>query len=301
MDKFSEKHKGGNGDHKMKDLVKINDLSKKEILDIFKLTDKLKNKITNDLKGKTCVLYFEKPSTRTLLSFETGIYELGGNSVRFEKRTSQLARGETLNDTMRVMSRYAHCFIARVFEHKLLTESAKYSSIPIINALSYLEHPCQALTDFYTIFKHKKQNGKIVYVSDANNVSNSLAYTASKLGIQLTISAPFLNKTDKKVIRKTNTIYEKDPIKAVKGADVIYTDVWTSMGEKKKDLEVYKKYQVNKKLVKDAKKNYIFMHCLPAHRGQEVTNNVIDSKNSIVFEQAENRLHVQKAILKKLI
>lgn len=280
-------------------LLSIKDLSKKNIENIFSLTDRLKGKQTTDLKGKNIALIFQKPSTRTRVSFTVGINQLGGNPVILNWNELQLGRGETIEDTARVLERYVDAIIARVFSHEDLVKM-NIAKIPIINALSDLEHPCQALADLYTIKKKKGLKGKIVFLGNgANNTFHSLIYGCEKFDMKVVVSCP------KKYRPKIDGDYKivEDPKEAVRNADIIYTDVFTSMGEeseRKIRLKDLKKYKLNSKLLKLAKEA-IVMHPLPAHRGEEITSDVIDGKNSVIFDQAENRLHTEKAILKLLV
>ncbi len=269
------------------------------------------------LRGRHLALLFEKPSTRTRVSFETAMLELGGDSLYLNWRDLQLGRGETIEDTARVLSRYVDGIMARVYEHEKLVKLAQYSRVPVINGLSDLLHPAQALTDIYTIMEKKGgdlKKLKIVFVGDGrDNVLHSLMLGIGILGGKIIIASPEGYDPDPKVVKmfeETATLnggeYEiiRDPVEAVKGADVIYTDVWVSMGQesiKEKKIRDLRPYQVNKELMSYAKPDAIFMHCLPAHRGQEVTDEVIDGKWSVVWDQAENRKHVQKAILALLI
>ncbi len=269
------------------------------------------------LRGRHLALLFEKPSTRTRISFETAMLELGGDALYFNWRDLQLGRGETIEDTARVLSRYVDGIMARVYEHEKLVKLAQYSRVPVINGLSDLLHPAQALTDIYTIMEKKGRDLrklKIVFVGDGrDNVLHSLMLGIGILGGKIIIASPEGYDPDPKVVKmfeETATLnggeYEiiRDPVEAVKGADVVYTDVWVSMGQesiKEKKIHDLSPYQVNKELMSYAKPDAIFMHCLPAHRGQEVTDEVIDGKWSVVWDQAENRKHVQKAILALLI
>lgn len=284
---------------KMKNLLSTKDLTKNDVSKIFKLTDELKDKRGPILKDKTLAMIFEKPSTRTRASFETAMNQMEGDAIFFSESDTQLGRGETIEDTARVLSEYADGIVARLFEHKKMLELAKYSSVPVINALDDLEHPCQALADLYTIKKKKKKlkGVKIVFLGDgANNTFHSLIYLCEKFGLNIIVSCP--PKYKPKVKAKYKIV--KDPKKAVKDADVLYIDTFVSMGEEskeKKRLEDLKSYQLNSELLKLAKKDVIVMHPLPAHRGTEITSDVMDGKNSVIFDQAENRLHVQKAIL----
>ncbi len=284
----------------VKHLLSINDLSKKEVEEIFSLSTKLKKRpFGRNLANKTIALVFEKPSTRTRVSFETGVYQLGGHIVVLNNESVRIGSRESLSDFSKTLSRYVDCIIVRTFEHQNLIEIKDNSSVPVINALSDYSHPCQALADIFTIKEKKKnlKNLKIVFVGDGNNVARSLNELCLILGIEFVLSCPIGYE-----LENSKIVY--DPFEAVKDADVIYTDVWTSMGqekEAKKRKKIFKNYQVNSKLLSFSKKDVLIMHCLPAHRGEEITDDVIDSKNSIVFDQAENRLHVQKALLLKLL
>ena len=293
-----------------KDLLTINDLSVSEIKEILDLAKELKQARYNSgdaLKGRTVGLIFEKPSNRTRVSFEVGITELGGHAIYLGSYEIDLGKRESPKDVARVLSRYLTGIVARTFSHKTVVELAKYSSIPVINGLTDYQHPCQALSDLFTI-KEKKglSNITIAFVGDGNNVLNSLLYVCHKMAIKINASCPKGYEPDKETLKEVSgsaTIFNS-PSDAVKGADVVYTDVWTSMGQEKeyrKRLKVFKKYQVNSELMKLANKDAIVMHCLPAHRGQEITDEIIDGESSIVLDQAENRLHVQKAILIKLL
>jgi len=287
----------------MRDLLSIKDLSKVDVEKIFRLTDKLKNKLTDDLKGKNIVLIFQKASTRTRVSFTVAINQMGGNAIVLNWNELQLGRGETIEETTRVLERYGDAIVARVFSQNDLVRMAKVSKEPVINALSDLEHPCQAIADLYTVKqKKKKLKGlKIVFLGDgANNTFHSLMMLCQMFDMDIVVSC---HPKYKPKIRGKYKIIE-DPKKAVKGADIIYTDTWVSMGEEaetEKRIRDLHKYQVNSSLVKLAKKDVIIMHPLPAHRGQEITNAVIDGRHSVIFDQAENRLHTEKAILHLLV
>ncbi|MFH1474204.1 MAG: ornithine carbamoyltransferase [Candidatus Aenigmatarchaeota archaeon] len=282
----------------MKNLLSTKNLTKKEVELIFRTTDKLKKLKKPLLKDKVLAMIFEKPSTRTRVSFETGMFQLGGHAIFLSKNNMQLGRGETIADTAKVLSRYVDGIMARLFEHKKMLELAKNSFVPVINGLDDSEHPCQALADLYTIKQNKKLKGlRIVFLGDgSSNTFISLIYLCNKFGMDVIVSCPQNYKP--KIRAKYKWV--NNPKEAVKDADVIYTDTFISMGEEKeneKRIKELKEYQLNSKLLKLAKKNAIVMHPLPAHRGTEITNNVIDSKKSVVFDQAENRLHVQKSIL----
>ncbi|MEM1593072.1 MAG: ornithine carbamoyltransferase [Archaeoglobaceae archaeon] len=297
----------------MKQLVSISDLSPDEILSILELAERVKEDRKKGvfkelLKNKTLAMIFELPSTRTRVSFEVAMLELGGNALYLNWNDLQLGRGEPIKDTARVMSRYVHAVMMRVRRHETIEEFARFSSVPVINGLSNLEHPCQIIADLLTIKEKKGLKGiKIAWVGDGNNVCNSLILASTMLGIEISVACPEGFEPNPEIIRKAKSFGEvkilRDPKDAVKDADVIYTDVWASMGqeaEREKRLKVFKKYQVNEELVSIAK-DAIVMHCLPAHRGEEITDEVIESERSVVFDQAENRLHAQKAILLKLI
>jgi ornithine carbamoyltransferase len=293
-------------------------LSSKEIQDIFILTDKLKknkNKFSKVLRGKTIALIFQKPSNRTRVSFEVGMFQLGGNSLYLSPGEINLGVRESVADVSKTLSRYVDGIVLRTFEHKNCLEMSGASTVPVINGLSDFSHPCQALADLYTVrekFKSLK-NLTLAYVGDGNNVCNSLLFICAKLGVNINVGSPKGYEPDKKVLVDAKEIAEKNKstvslfnnaFDAAKGADVIYTDVWASMGQEEEARarkEIFKDFQVNGKLVGSANKNVIVMHCLPAHRGEEITGDVLDSRNSVVFDQAENRMHVQKAVLIRLL
>jgi len=283
----------------MKHLLDIRDLSKEEINQVLEKTDQLKNKQEKPLQEKEAVLIFYKSSTRTRISFEIGIRQLGGNLTFLSKQQSQLGRGETPEDTIKVLSRYNDLAIFRVHNHEDLVKMKKASEIPIINALSDLLHPCQALSDIYTI-KNKKgelSDLTLTFLGDgSSNVCHSLINTAEKTDMDLKVACP---EEYEPGIEGEYEI-EREPEEAAQGSDVLYTDVWKSMGEKNKDINLFKPYQINKELLNKSKEDSIVMHCLPAHREQEITSEVMDGEQSVVFDQAENRLHVQKAILSLL-
>lgn len=286
----------------MKNLLSTKNITVKKIELIFRTTDKLKNVKKPLLKNKVLAMIFEKPSTRTRVSFETAMFHMGGHAIFLSKEDIHLRKLETIADTARVLSRYVDGIMARLFAHKEMLELAKYSSVPVINGLDDSEHPCQALVDLYTIKQKKKLKGlKIVFLGDgANNTFHSLIYLCNKFGMDVVVSCP--QKYKPKIRAKYKWV--KNPKEAVKDADVLYTDTFISMGqekENKKRLKDLKDYQLNSKLLKLAKKNAIVMHPLPAHRGAEITSKVMDGRKSVIFEQAENRLHVQKAILYTLI
>ncbi len=301
---------------KGKDLISINDLTLEEIYEIFDVAKTLKedNYIGRPhkvLEGKTLGMIFTKPSTRTRVSFETGIYQLGGIGMYFGPNDLQLGKSESIEDTARVLSRYLNGIMIRTFAHSDVEQLAKYASIPVINGLTDLLHPCQVLTDLFTVLEKKRQlrGLKFAYIGDGNNMAHSILHGCSKVGMDVFISSPSGYKPNEQIVKNalnnakymgSRVVITEDPIEAVKDADIVYTDVWASMGQEKEAEERKKKfikYQVNPELVKHAKSDYLFMHCLPAHRGDEVVNEVADSANSVIFDEAENRLHVQKAIM----
>jgi len=301
---------------KGKSIASLYQLTREEIEQILKTSELLKLQLLRGqehllLKGKTLAMIFEKPSTRTRVSFEAGMWQLGGYALYLSASDLQLGRGETIADTAQVLSRYVNGIMARVFAHQTILDLVKHSRVPVVNALSDFSHPCQGLADLFTIYEKKgRLSGlRLAYIGDGNNVAHSLLYGCSKVGMNITLGCPKGYGPDPEVVSqakkegKRNGCEVKvtnDPSEAVKGADVVYTDVWASMGKEKEHEErirVFRPYQVNAKLVKMAKEDYLFMHCLPAHRGEEVTDEVADSKNSVIFDQAENRLHTQKALL----
>lgn len=298
-----------------RDFLRLWDLSSDEISLLLKRAIELKSgkdALTCPLIGKSIGLLFEKASTRTRVSFEVGIYQLGAQVIYMNPKEIQLARGETIHDTARVLSRYLDAIVIRTFSHDTLVEFASNSSIPIINGLSDLHHPCQALADLMTILekKGKLKDILLTYIGDGNNVANSLIEAASRMEINLRITCPKGFEPDSRILKeakadaKSELAILRNPMEAAEGADVLYTDVWVSMGQEKKAKEKKKKfkgYQLNTKILSCTKKNAIVLHCLPAHRGEEITDDVMDSPQSAVFDQAENRLHTQKALLEFLL
>jgi ornithine carbamoyltransferase len=298
-----------------RDFLTIWDLSSKEIDLLLKRATEVKsgrdvNKCP--LIGKSVGLLFEKASTRTRVSFEVGIYQLGAQAIYMSPKEIQIGRGETIHDTAKVLSRYLDAIVIRTFSHNTLVEFASCSLIPVINGLSDLHHPCQALGDLMTILEKKGrlQGIKLAYIGDGNNVANSLIEAASKMGMNLTIACPKGYEPDPDVLEKTSKsrnseiIILKDPKEATYKADAVYTDVWISMGQEKeaaKKKRKFKNYQLNTNLLSYAKKDAIVLHCMPAHRGEEITDEVIDGPQSVVLDQAENRLHTQKALLEFLL
>lgn len=280
------------------------------------LKEKQRRGIPHDLlKGKTLGLLFQKPSTRTRVSFEAGMHQLGGHALVLPMADIQLSRGESVADTARVLSRYLDGIVIRTYDHATVEEWAREATMPVINGLTDLSHPCQALSDLLTITEKKgRLKGiKIAYVGDGNNVANSLIEAAAKMGMTIALGCPSGYQPDQHVVdlarveaAKTGALVElsEDPFVAVKEADVVYADVWISMGrerEQARRLRVLAPYQVNSRLVGKAKPDAIVMHCLPAHRGEEITAEVLDGRQSVIIDQAENRLHMQKAILTTLL
>ena len=295
-----------------KDFLKLSDLNKDEVLMLIKETTELKQlkakgTAHRPLEGKTLGMIFNKNSTRTRISFEVGMFELGGHSLFLTPDQMQLGRGETIADSARVLSRYLDGILIRTFDFKEVEELAKHSSIPVINGLTDLNHPIQVLSDLFTI--HEKLGHldeiKIAYVGDGNNVAYSWITAAAMFDLRLSVACPASCKPElpKEISIPDSIEITEDPFFAVKDADVIYTDVWISMGQEDADEKVslLKPYQINQSLVDAAKKDTLVMHCLPAHREMEITTKVLEGKNSIVFDQAENRLHLQKALLKTLL
>jgi ornithine carbamoyltransferase len=298
-----------------RDFLTLSDLSPGEIQRLLRRAAELKaGKDANKcpLIGKSVGLLFEKSSTRTRVSLEVGIYQLGGQAIYMNPKEIQIGRGETIHDTAKVLSRYLHAVIIRTYSHDTLVEFASHSSIPVINGLSDLHHPCQALGDLMTIAEKKgRLKGiRLAYIGDGNNVANSLIEAAAMTGINLSVACPKGYEPASDVLKKARTSAKSDisvmndPKQAVKDADVIYTDVWVSMGQEKeaaKKRERFRNYQVNRRLLSYADKNVTVMHCMPAHRGEEIAGEIIDGPQSAIFDQAENRLHTQKALLEFLL
>ena len=300
----------------MKHLLSINDLTHEEINSLLDKADDLKEKrkrgkITRELEHKTLTMLFEKSSTRTRISFEVAMRELGGGSIYLNLADTQLGRGESIADTAKVISRYAHAVAARVNDHHTLVELAEHSTIPVINALSDIEHPCQLLSDLMTIREYKGhlKGLTLSWIGDGNNVCNSAILACSLEGIHINIATPRGYEPDQNIVMQARELggsitLTDNPEDAAAGADVLYTDVWVSMGdeaETMKRLNDFKKYQINSKLLQHAKNNVTVLHCLPAHRGEEITGDVADGQHSAILDQAENRLHTQKALLLSLI
>ncbi|MGG4344495.1 ornithine carbamoyltransferase [Paenibacillus sp. FSL K6-1330] len=305
---------------KGRDMIELDEYSTEEIQFLLDSAIEIKRKQKNGevyqpLKGKTIGLIFEKSSTRTRVSFEAGMFQLGGHALFLSKNDIQLGRGEPISDTAQVMSRYLDGLMIRTFGHDNVVNLAKYASIPVINGLSDMAHPCQVLADLQTVLEHKgKLKGlKMAFIGDGNNMAHSLLIGGAKMGMHVAVASPKGYEADASIVKLSEEIaaqtggkitITQDPIEAAKDADVIYTDVWASMGFEEEQAQreaAFADYQVNEELVKAAKPDYLFLHCLPAHRGEEVSEGVIDGANSVIFDQAENRLHAQKALMVALM
>jgi ornithine carbamoyltransferase len=303
-----------------RDFIEFTDYTAEEIRYLLDLAIEIKGKQKNGvpyqpLQGKTIGLIFEKSSTRTRVSFEVGMFQLGGHALFLSKNDIQLGRGETTHDTAKVLSRYLDGIMIRTFGHHNVTELAQHADIPVINGLSDAAHPCQVLADFQTVLEHKgKLEGlKMAYVGDGNNMAHSLMLGAAKMGMHVAVATPEGYEPDSAVVEQARSIAQESGSQvtvtysaqeAVKDADIVYTDVWASMGfeeEQKIREQAFAAYQVDEELMKGAKPDYMFLHCLPAHRGEEVSAGVIDGPNSLIFDQAENRLHAQKALMVALM
>ncbi|MDD1746945.1 MAG: ornithine carbamoyltransferase [Methanomassiliicoccales archaeon] len=299
------------------DVISILDLQD-DLEDVIASAMRLKGGALKDafpLKGRTLAMIFEKSSTRTRVSFEAGMAQLGGHALNLSPKELQLGRGETISDTAKILSRYVDCVMYRAFDHKMMLDLAKNATVPVINALDDVEHPCQTVADLMTVLERKKRfkGLRLAYIGDGNNVCNSLMLGSAIVGMDFVAANPDGYGPDKQLAKKAQGLAKKngasselttDPKAAVKGADVIYTDTWVSMGmeeEAKERLKIFQPFQVNSALIKNAKKDCIVMHCLPAHRGQEITDEVMDGPHSVIFDQAENRMHTEKAILLMLI
>ena len=304
---------------KGKDLISLADLTKEEIEQIFKTTELLKlqakmGEFPPILKGKTLGM-IQKNSTRTRVSFEVGMYQLGGYALFLSTNDLQLGRGETIADTAQVLSRYVDGIMIRAYNHNDVVELAKYANVPVINALTDYSHPCQVLADLFTAYEKKGnlKGLKLTYVGDGNNMANSLLFGCAKVGMNVTCASPAGYEPAPEVVAKAKAIaaesgsiveVSNDPMAAAKDTDVLYTDVWVSMGQEKEQeqrLRDFKVFQINSELVAQAKSDVIVMHCLPAVRGLDITDEVMDGPHSVIFDEAENRLHVQKAIMALLI
>ncbi len=300
-----------------KDFLSVYDLTRRDVDRIFSHAANLKAMLKDGiiyqpLAGKTLGMIFDKSSTRTRLSFEAGMYQLGGLAIFLNSRDTQLGRGETIADTARIVSRYLDGVMIRTFSQESVEEFARYATIPVINGLTDLMHPCQIVSDLFTIVEKKGtyEGLKIAYVGDGNNVANSWIDAAAKLPFKLALACPKGYDPDARILARgqkrapRGISLHRDPVQAVKNADVVYTDVWASMGqeaEQEARAKVFADYQVNRRLLQHAKPDAVVMHCLPAHRGEEISAEVLDGPQSVVWDEAENRLHVQKAILEILM
>ena len=302
-----------------KHLISLKDYSREEIEEIFDLAAAVKADSAaygGVLQGKSLAMIFQKPSTRTRVSFEVGMFELGGTALHLGAHDIQLQRGESVADTARVLSRLVDGIMARVFAHQDILDLARYGSVPVINGLSDLLHPCQALADYFTLRERRGSvDGlKIAYVGDGNNVCHELMFGAVKLGMAMTVASPEGYQPNQLIVKSATREAQKlssplpevvtDPMAAVEGADVVYTDVWTSMGQEEEAearLAAFQGYMVTPEMMAAASPEAVFMHCLPAHREEEVAAEVIDGPQSVVFDEAENRLHVQKAVMMLLM
>jgi len=300
-----------------KDLLSIYELDTSDFEKIFAKAGRLKKALKvgrphASLKGKTLGMIFDKSSTRTRISFEVGMYQLGGIALFLNSRDTQIGRGEIIADSARMMSRYLDAIMIRTYAQASVEAFARYAKIPVINGLTDLLHPCQILSDLFTIIEKKGsyEGLKIAYIGDGNNIANTWIEAAARLPFQLAIACPEGYDPDKHIMAKGMKeaaegieIY-RSPFEAARNADILYTDVWASMGQEEEQevrKKVFKMFQINKKVLKEAKKDAIVMHCLPAHRGEEITADVLDGPQSVVIDQAENRLHVQKAIMEILL
>lgn len=309
-----------NFDLKGRDFLGLMDYSPEEIRYLINLGIELKRKqkageVYQPLKGKTLGMIFEKSSTRTRVSFEVGMYQLGGQALFLSRNDLQIGRGETIHDTAQTLSRFLDGIMIRTFAHKTVIDLARYATVPVINGLTDFAHPCQVMADYMTVLEHKGrlEGLKVAYIGDGNNMVHSLMVGAGKLGMHMAVASPEGYMPDESVQKATREYAEQnggsllvttDPKEAIADADVVYTDVWASMGfeaEQKEREAAFANYQVNEELAAYAKSDYVFLHCLPAHRGEEVSEGVIDGPHSIVFDEAENRLHAQKAIMAALM
>jgi len=301
-----------------KDLISIEDLKAEEmarLIDLAKAIKKDRGAYSDSLKGKSIGLIFQKPSNRTRVSFEIGMMQLGGHAIYLGPHEIDMGVRESIKDVASVLSRYLDGIVARTYKHEDVIELAQYASVPVINGLSDRAHPCQALSDIFTI---KERFGsfkglKLAYIGDGNNVLNSLVFASAKVGLNVHIATPKGYEPARDIVKASKNMADasgsavticNDPKAAIADSDIVYTDVWVSMGQEKeaaKREKDFRDFQINEKLMRSAKPNCLIMHCLPAHRGQEITDAVIDSKNSIVYDQAENRMHIEKAMLLELL
>lgn len=304
----------------MKHFISIHDITGEEFQQLMDLALKLKKETKAGiahpvLKGKTLGMIFTKSSTRTRISFEVGMYQLGGHPMFLSANDMQLGRGESIYDTANVMSRFVDGIMIRTYAHQDVLDLAKYGTVPVINGLTDLLHPCQAMADLMTVYEHKGalKGLKLAYVGDGNNVAHSLLYACAKAGMDMSVATPAGYTCNEEIVANakmdakatgSNIVITNDPVEAVRGADVVCTDTWVSMGqeaEKAERIKIFKDYQVNAQLFGKAKEDAIFIHCLPAYRGYEVTEEIIDGPRSVIFDEAENRLHAQKAVMAMLM
>ncbi len=304
----------------MKHFISIHDITGEEFQQLMDLALKLKKETKAGiahpvLKGKTLGMIFTKSSTRTRISFEVGMYQLGGHPMFLSANDMQLGRGESIYDTANVMSRFVDGIMIRTYAHQDVLDLAKYGTVPVINGLTDLLHPCQAMADLMTVYEHKGalKGLKLAYVGDGNNVAHSLLYACAKAGMDMSVATPAGYTCNEEIVANakmdakatgSNIVITDDPVEAVQGADVVCTDTWVSMGqeaEKAERIKIFKDYQVNAQLFGKAKEDAIFIHCLPAYRGYEVTEEIIDGPRSVIFDEAENRLHAQKAVMAMLM
>ncbi len=304
----------------MKHFISIHDITGEEFQQLMDLALKLKKETKAGiahpvLKGKTLGMIFTKSSTRTRISFEVGMYQLGGHPMFLSANDMQLGRGESIYDTANVMSRFVDGIMIRTYAHQDVLDLAKYGTVPVINGLTDLLHPCQAMADLMTVYEHKGalKGLKLAYVGDGNNVAHSLLYACAKAGMDMSVATPAGYTCNEEIVANakidakatgSNIVITNDPVEAVQGADVVCTDTWVSMGqeaEKAERIKIFKDYQVNAQLFGKAKEDAIFIHCLPAYRGYEVTEEIIDGPRSVIFDEAENRLHAQKAVMAMLM
>ena len=301
-----------------RDFLSVLDFSRDEILETFRISSDMKKDprgYSDSLKGKSLAMIFEKPSLRTRVTFDVGIHQLGGFSVYLSPAEINLGKRESIHDVAKNLERMVDGIMIRTFAHQNVLDMARHASVPIINGLTDYVHPCQAIADYLTILEFKKsfEGLKLCYVGDGNNVAHSLLFAGASLGVDVTVACPESHKPEAKALRLARQeagatgaaiTVTHDAFQGVEGADVVYTDVWASMGQEAETeirRKIFKPFQVNAQLMARAKKDALFMHCLPAHRGDEVTDEVIDGPNSVVFQEAENRLHAQKAIMLKLM
>lgn len=293
-----------------RDLLTLEDYSPSEIRYVLSRAEEIKSGEWAPVRDSTLAMVFQKRSTRTRVSFETGMNQLGGDAVFLSQDDLQLGRGESVADTARSLARYVDAVMARVYSHGDVEELVRHSTVPVVNGLSDYNHPCQALADLQTIKEVKGFGAAVAWVGDGNNVCHSLLHACGKLGLGVTVGTPEGHEPSEEVVEQArewagenggSVETTHDPVEAVSGADVVYTDSWVSMGEEGKDVSAFREFQVNGELVGHAARDYVFMHCLPAHRGREVTDEVMDGDHSVVWRQAENRLHAQKALVALLL